>query len=86
MAGGGRRPALATTAAAALTPAERRVATLAAREMTNRAIAQELFVTEKTVEVHLSRVYRKLGIRSRGRIHDPLRQPDPAGAVQRRLT
>jgi DNA-binding CsgD family transcriptional regulator len=85
-AGGGRRPALAITGAAALTPAERRVATLAAREMTNRAIAQELFVTEKTVEVHLSRVYRKLGIRSRGRIHDPLRQPDPAGAVQRRLT
>ena len=32
---------------------------------TNRDIAQALFVTPKTVEVHLSSVYRKLGIRSR---------------------
>ena len=48
-----------------LTASERRVATLAADGQTNRDIAQELFVTPKTVEVHLSNTYRKLGLRSR---------------------
>jgi DNA-binding CsgD family transcriptional regulator len=48
-----------------LTASERRVATLAAEGQTNREIAQALFVTPKTVEVHLSATYRKLGIRSR---------------------
>ncbi len=49
----------------ALTPSERRVADLAAEGRTNREIAQALFVTPKTVEVHLSATYRKLGIASR---------------------
>jgi DNA-binding CsgD family transcriptional regulator len=48
-----------------LTPSERRVADLAAAGRTNRDVAQALFVTPKTVEVHLSNAYRKLGIRSR---------------------
>ncbi len=48
-----------------LTPSERRVAGMAAEELTNREIAQALFVTPKTVEVHLSNAYRKLEIRSR---------------------
>ena len=48
------------------TPSERRVVELAAEGQTNRDIAQGLFVTPKTVEVHLSNSYRKLGIRSRG--------------------
>ena len=48
-----------------LTPAERRVADLAARDLRNREIAEALFLTEKTVEMHLTTVYRKLGIRSR---------------------
>ena len=65
MAGGGRPPRVEREGAAALTPAERRVAELAARHLSNREIAQQLFVSEKTVEVHLSRTYRKLGIRSR---------------------
>jgi DNA-binding CsgD family transcriptional regulator len=65
-AGGGRRPRLELTGVNALTPAERRVCEMAAEgELTNRAIAQNLFVTEKTVELHLSSAYRKLGIRSR---------------------
>jgi DNA-binding NarL/FixJ family response regulator len=38
---------------------------MAAGGQTNREIAQTLFVTPKTVEVHLSNAYRKLGIRSR---------------------
>jgi DNA-binding CsgD family transcriptional regulator len=48
-----------------LTASERRVARLAAEGRSNREIAQTLFVTPKTVEVHLSATYRKLGIRSR---------------------
>jgi DNA-binding CsgD family transcriptional regulator len=65
-AGGGRRPRLELTGVNALTPAERRVCEMAADgEFTNRAIAQNLFVTEKTVELHLTSAYRKLGIRSR---------------------
>lgn len=48
-----------------LTTAERRVARLASAGMTNREIAEELDVTIKGVEWHLSRVYRKLGIGSR---------------------
>jgi DNA-binding NarL/FixJ family response regulator len=50
---------------AALTPSERRVAELAAVGRSNRDIAQTLFVTTHTVELHLTRVYRKLGITSR---------------------
>lgn len=48
-----------------LTPSEQRVAELAASGMTNRDVAAKLFISHKTVEVNLSRVYRKLGIRSR---------------------
>jgi DNA-binding NarL/FixJ family response regulator len=48
-----------------LTTSERRVARLAADGLTNREIALRLVVTVKAVEWHLSRVYRKLGVRSR---------------------
>ena len=48
-----------------LTPSERRVAELAVSGMTNRDIAAALFISPKTVEVNLSRIYRKLKIRSR---------------------
>ena len=48
-----------------LTERELRVATLAADGQTNRDIAQALYVTPKTVEVHLSNAYRKLDIASR---------------------
>jgi DNA-binding CsgD family transcriptional regulator len=64
-AGGGRPARLELTGVDALTPAERRVCDLANQNMTNREIAQTLFVTEKTVELHLTSAYRKLGIRSR---------------------
>jgi DNA-binding CsgD family transcriptional regulator len=72
-AGGGRRARLERTGVHALTPAERRVCELAASgELTNRAIAQTLFVTEKTVELHLRNAYRKLAIRSRFQLADAL--------------
>ena len=48
-----------------LTASERRIAGLAARGASNRDIAQELFVTPKTVENHLGRVYIKLAINGR---------------------
>jgi DNA-binding CsgD family transcriptional regulator len=72
-AGGGRRPRLELSGVNALTPAERRVCEMAADgELTNRAIAQNLFVTEKTVELHLTSAYRKLGIRSRFQLEGTL--------------
>jgi DNA-binding CsgD family transcriptional regulator len=51
-----------------LTASERRVAQLAAEGMSNRAIAQALFVTNRTVEVHLTHAYQKLGIGSRDQL------------------
>ena len=51
-----------------LTPSEAQVARLAASGRTNREIAQALFVSPKTVEAALSRVYRKLEIRSRSEL------------------
>jgi len=57
-----------TTGAAALTPSERRVANLAAEGLANREIAQQLFLSPKTVEMHLGHTYRKLGIHSRAEL------------------
>jgi DNA-binding CsgD family transcriptional regulator len=62
---GARPRRLQFSGADSLTASERRVATMAAEGQTNREIAQALFVTVKTVETHLSRVYNKLGISSR---------------------
>ena len=53
------------TGPAALTPSELRVAELAAGGSSNREIAQALFVTTKTVELHLSNAYRKLSVSGR---------------------
>jgi DNA-binding CsgD family transcriptional regulator len=61
------RPFLAT-GAEALTPSERRVAAMAAEGMSNREIAQTLFLTVKTVETHLSAAYRKLDIAGRAEL------------------
>jgi DNA-binding CsgD family transcriptional regulator len=53
------------TSSEELTETERRVAELAGRGHTNKEIAAELYMGVSTVEAHLSRVYRKLGLRSR---------------------
>ena len=52
-------------APATLTPTERQIAQLAADGLTNKGIAARMFVSAKTVEANLSRVYRKLGISAR---------------------
>jgi ATP/maltotriose-dependent transcriptional regulator MalT len=64
-AAGGRPRRRAGVGADALTTSERRVAELAAGGASNKEIAQSLFVTHRTVEMHLSSVYTKLEIRSR---------------------
>ncbi len=63
--GPGRRPRLELTGPGALTAAEWRVCRQVAEGHTNREVAQALFVTEKTIERHLSSAYQKLEIRSR---------------------
>ena len=65
IATGGRPRRVELTGAAALTPSERRIAAMAAEGLSNREIAQALFVTLRTVEMHLSNAFRKLGISSR---------------------
>jgi DNA-binding CsgD family transcriptional regulator len=68
---GARRPA----GEGRLTPAERRVAELAAEGLANKQIAGALFVSVKTVEGHLSHVYAKLGVRSRAQLARRLSMP-----------
>jgi DNA-binding CsgD family transcriptional regulator len=65
LATGARPRRLAVWGADALTASERRVVELAASGLTNRRIAQELFVTGATVETHLRHAFSKLGVRSR---------------------
>ncbi len=52
----------------ALTSTEEEVASLAATGLTNRAIAERAFLSPKTVEANLARVYQKLGIHSRAEL------------------
>ena len=65
---GGRPRRLALTGVEALTPAERRVAQMVASGLSNREVAEGLFVTVKAVEAHLGKVYRKLGIAKRSEL------------------
>jgi DNA-binding CsgD family transcriptional regulator len=58
-----------------LTATERRVAALVAEGMTNREVAAALYVTPRTVEGTLSRVYAKLGVRSRTELARRLAPP-----------
>jgi DNA-binding CsgD family transcriptional regulator len=67
----GRRPG-----GQALTETERRVAALVAEGLANKEVAAALFVTVHTVEAHLSRIYRKLGVRSRRDLARALTAPE----------
>jgi DNA-binding CsgD family transcriptional regulator len=76
-----RRPAV--RGADALTPSELRVSELAARGLTNREIAQALFVSAKTVEFHLRNAYAKLRIGSRRELAGALRGGRSGAPVDR---
>ncbi|MGH8903615.1 MAG: helix-turn-helix transcriptional regulator, partial [Egibacteraceae bacterium] len=77
LAAGARPRRVAVTGPDALTPSQRRVAELAANGMSNSDIAHTLFVTVRTVEMHLSNAYSKLGITSRYQLPAVLAQPTP---------
>ncbi len=84
---GARPRRVALTGTGALTPMERRAAELAHAGHANAEIAKILFVNNKTVEAHLSRVYRKLRIRSRrqlpsslARVRDEESELEPTGS------
>ena len=71
LAAAGARPRrLVLSGVDALTPSERRIAAMAAEGMTNPQIAQTLFLSLRTIEMHLSNAYRKLGISSRADLGD----------------
>ena len=81
---GGRAPAHVDPSGDGLTPSERRIAELAGAGQTNRQIADALFVTAKSVEWHLSNVYRKLDIRGRASFRSARLIPgvNPGGSPQ----
>ena len=56
-----------------LTPSEQRIAGMAAEGLSNGDIARALFLTRKTIEMHLGNAYKKLGIRSRAELPTALR-------------
>lgn len=71
-AAGSRPRRIMRTGVDALTPSERRVALMAAKGLTNRDMAQSLFLSVRTVETHLGRAYQKLGVTSRTALHGRL--------------
>ncbi|BCJ39866.1 hypothetical protein GCM10010168_27260 [Actinoplanes ianthinogenes] len=77
LAAGGRPRRSVTTGPGALTPAEHRVAVLAALGHSNREIADQLFVTRRTVETHLTHIFQKLSVSSRAQLATSL--PAPIG-------
>ena len=82
LAATGARPRRARVSGSeALTPSERRIALMGADGMSNPEIAQSLFVTVKTVETHLSRVYLKLDISSRRQLAAVLAPPASAAPL-----
>lgn len=70
----GENPRPHVDPASELTPQELEVATLVSDGATNREAAAALFISPKTVEVHLTRIYRKLGVRSRTQLARELRR------------
>lgn len=72
-ASGARPRRTALTGVEALTPSERRVAHLAAEGLTNRDIAQRLYVSARTVATHLTHAYQKLGVDGRDQLRTTFR-------------
>ncbi|MER7490166.1 helix-turn-helix transcriptional regulator, partial [Streptomyces sp. NPDC126497] len=74
---GGRMREVTVSPLDMLTGTERTVAALVASGMTNREAAESLFVTVRTVELHLTSVYRKLGITRRAELAGALHVGTP---------
>jgi DNA-binding CsgD family transcriptional regulator len=77
---GARPRRVVRTGLDSLTASERRIAELASGGLTNREIAQTLFITARTVEGHLTSVFRKLQLDSRDGLPEALSEGVPAGA------
>lgn len=60
-----------------LTPQEVQIALVVAEGKTNREVGAQLFLSPKTVEWHLGNIYRKLGVQSRGKLVQALREDTP---------
>jgi DNA-binding CsgD family transcriptional regulator len=72
---GARTPGLVTSdSTVPLTAREREIATLAAERLTSREIAARLFLSARTVDNHLQRIYSKLGVSARAQIAEALRR------------
>ena len=67
-AGGAAAPAGSAAVPSTLTPREREIAALIARGLSNRAIAEELVISQATVARHVANMLTKLGFSSRARI------------------
>jgi ATP/maltotriose-dependent transcriptional regulator MalT len=72
------RASASSRASPGLSPREREVATLVAAGKRNREVAAALFLSEKTIETHLARIYDKLGIRSRAALATMMARDDYA--------
>jgi DNA-binding NarL/FixJ family response regulator len=77
LAAGGRPRRSVVSGPGALTPAEHRVAVLAALGHSNREIADQLYVTRRTVETHLTHIFQKLSVTNRAQLATSL--PEPIG-------
>ena len=71
---GGTTPGPISHAVDLLTPQEFQVAIAVADGATNKEAANALFLSQKTVEFHLSAIYRRLGLRSRAELADALEE------------
>ena len=83
VAAGGRLRTPAVEAREHLTPQEEQIARLARDGLTNPQIGAQLFLSPRTVEWHLHKVFAKLGISSRSRLHTALPRPERDGDVMR---
>jgi DNA-binding CsgD family transcriptional regulator len=79
--GGPSGPRADASRADELTPQELKIALLVAQGMTNREVAASLFLSPKTIEHHLSAIYRKLDVRSRTQLARLLAEERPASAA-----
>jgi DNA-binding NarL/FixJ family response regulator len=79
--GGPTGPRADASRADELTPQELKIALLVAQGLTNREVAASLFLSPKTIEHHLSAIYRKLDVRSRTQLARLLAEERPPAAV-----